>query len=119
MPYQKLYFALEALGLVETMNAKVFNAVHVQHQRFDSDAGISAFAAANGIDRAKLQGAMDSFSVSSKIRIANQVYTAYRLDGVPTLIVNGRYRTSPELARGDERALQVVDALILKAKAER
>ena len=57
--------------------------------------------------------------MSSKIRIANQVCAAYHLDGVPTLIVNGRYRTSPELARGEERALQVVDALILKAKADR
>jgi thiol:disulfide interchange protein DsbA len=119
VPYQKLYFALEALGLLETMNAKVFNAVHVQHQRFDNDAGISAFATANGIDRAKLLDAMNSFSVSSKIRIANQVYAAYRLDGVPVLAVNGRYRTSPELAKGDERALQVVDALILRAKAGR
>ena len=119
VPYQKLYFALEALGLAEAMNAKVFNAVQVQRQRLDNDAGIAAFAAANGIDRAKLQDAMNSFSVSSKIRIANQVYEAYHLDGVPALIVNGRYRTSPELARGDERALAVVDALILKAKAGR
>ena len=119
VPYQKLYFALEALGQLEALHRKAFNAVHVQGLRFENDAGIAAFAAANGLDRAKLVDTMNGFAVASKVRIANQVSAAYRIDGVPTLAVNGRFMTSPELAGGEERALQIVDALIVKSRSGR
>jgi thiol:disulfide interchange protein DsbA len=119
VPYQKLYFALEALGQVEALHRKAFDAVHVQRLRFDSDAGIAAFATGNGLDRAKLVDTMNGFTVASKVRVANQAAAAYRIDGVPTLAVNGRFETSPDLAGGEERALQVVDALIVKSRAGR
>jgi thiol:disulfide interchange protein DsbA len=115
-PYQRLYYALEALGFGEEMNAKVFRAVHGQGLHLEVDAGLSAFAATNGIDKAKLIDAMRGFSVGSKVRIAGQLWNAYHLDGVPTLAVDGRFVTSPEQAGGDDQALRVVDALIRKAR---
>jgi thiol:disulfide interchange protein DsbA len=115
VPYQKLYFALEALGQLEAVHRKVFYAVHVQGLRLENDAGIAAFAAASGLDGAKLVNAMRGFTVASKVQMANQLYTAYRMDGVPTLAINGRFLTSPELAGGEDRALNVTDALIRKA----
>jgi thiol:disulfide interchange protein DsbA len=116
-PYQKLYFALEALGLVDSMHHKAFQAVQVQRVRLDKDADITAFATANGVDGAKLLAAMKGFSVGTKSRMATQAVQAYRVDGVPTLAINGRYVTSPDKAGGEERALMVVDALIRKVKA--
>jgi thiol:disulfide interchange protein DsbA len=119
VPYQKLYYAFEAMGQLDALHRKAFDAVHVQHLRLDSDAGIAAFAAATGLDRAKLVDAMNGFTVASKIRLANQAATAYRIDGVPTFTVNGRTMTSPEMAGGDERVLRVLDALIAKSKPSR
>jgi len=117
-PYQRLYFALAALGYGEDMNGKVFRAVHGQGLRLEVDAGLSAFAAANGIDKAKLADAMRGFSVSSKVRMAGQLWDAYHLDSVPTLAVDGRFVTSPERAGGDDQALVVVDALVRKARSK-
>ena len=48
--FQPLYFALEALNLTDTMQIKVFNAVHQEHQRLDSPESIAAFATKNGLD---------------------------------------------------------------------
>ncbi len=119
VPYQKLYFALEALGQLEAAHRKVFHAVHVQGLRLENDAGIAAFAAASGLDGAKLVNAMSGFAVASKVQMANQLFAAYRLNGVPTLAINGRFLTSPEMTGGEDRTLQVADALILKAKTTR
>ncbi len=63
-PFQQLYFALELLAIGGDIHQKVFQAVHVQHLRLDSDAGVAAFADANGIDKAKLANAMTGFAVS-------------------------------------------------------
>jgi thiol:disulfide interchange protein DsbA len=118
-PYQKLFFALEVLGYGEAIQQKVYDAVHRQGLRLETDAGLTAFTSANGIDKGKLVDAIKSFTVASKSRAATQLATTYRIDGVPTLAINGRYVTSPEVAGGEQNALQVADALIKKARNER
>ncbi len=117
VPYQKLYFALETMGLVDSLQQKVFDAVHKQRLHLEVDAGLAAFAAANGVDKAKLVDHMNGFTVASKLRMAGQLWSAYDLDGVPALTVNGRYVTSPATANGEDQALRVVDELIQKSRS--
>lgn len=119
VPYQMLFFALEALSVNNDIHPKVFKAFHEQRLRLDSDAGIGNFAAAIGVDKVKLVDAMKSFSVSSKIRAASQQAGSYQIEGVPTFIVNGKYATSPEMAKGEARALKIVDALLQQVRAQR
>jgi len=115
-PAQRLYFALEALGLVDTLHRKVFTAMHVQQKRLDKDADIAAWAQANGADGAKILDAMKSFSVATKLRQARQLADAFKIDGVPTLGIGGRFMTSPGTAGSAERALVVTDALIAQLR---
>lgn len=111
-PMQRLYFAIEALGLVDSLHRKVFAAVHVGRQRLDKEADIAAWAESVGADGPKILDAMKSFSVATKVRQARQLAEAYKIDGVPTLGIQGRYMTSPSIAGTQERALAVADALI-------
>ena len=53
--------------------------------------------------------------VQAKVRQGKQLAEAYKIDGVPTLGIHGRFFTSPSVAGGPERALQVADALIQRA----
>lgn len=115
-PYQRIYFALEALGLVETMQRKVFAAIHVGRKRLDKEADILALMTANGVDAAKFSDAFKSFSVQAKVRQARQLSDAYKIDGVPTLGVHGRFFTSPSLTGGHERALAVANELIQRVR---
>jgi protein dithiol oxidoreductase (disulfide-forming) len=119
IPYQKLFYALEAMGVGNEVHAKVFKAIHEQHLPLGNDAATATFATAIGVDKAKLLDAMKGFSVSLKLGPANQSAKSYQIEGVPTLVVNGRYETSPEMAKGDVQALRVVDALIQKVKTQR
>lgn len=115
-PFQKLYYALEAMGQLDTMHRKVFNAIHLQKLRLDKDADLQTLAKENNLDFAKLKDTMASFSVATKSNQAKQLANAYKLDGVPTLAVQGRFITSVGQAGGHERALQVMDALIQRAR---
>lgn len=115
-PYQKIFLALEAMGLLDAMHRKVFTAMHVQKQRLDKEADIVALMTANGIDGAKFSETFKSFTVASKAKQARQTADAYRIDGVPTLGIHGRYFTSPSLAGGHEQALRVTDYLIQRTR---
>jgi len=116
-PYQKLFFALESLGLLDTLHRRVFAAIHVGHQRLEKDADIAKWATDNGQDGAKIIDAMKSFSTASKLRQSAQLAEQYHIDGVPTLGIHGRYMTSPGTAGSAERALQVTDQLVAQLRS--
>jgi len=111
-PYQRIFLALEAMGQLDAMHRKVFTAIHVQKQRLDKDADIVALMTANGIDGAKFSETFKSFTVASKAKQARQLAEAYRIDGVPTLGVHGRFFTSPSMTGDHEKALRVAEFLI-------
>jgi thiol:disulfide interchange protein DsbA len=117
--HQKVFCTLEAMGLVEQMHRKVFNAIHQQHRRLDKDADIQAFMQENGVDGAKFMDVFKSFAVQTKSRQYSQLTDAYKIDGVPALGVQGRYYTSVALAGSHERALQVVEFLAQKVRTGR
>ncbi len=110
--HQKIYYALEGLDLVETMNRKVFYAIHNDRMRLDKVEDIAAFMGKNGVDAAKFTGMFNSFSVQTKANQARKLAEAYRIDGVPAMGIHGRYFTSATLAGSADRALAVTDYLV-------
>jgi thiol:disulfide interchange protein DsbA len=110
--HAKLYFAIETLGLMATLHRKVFTAIHGEHKRLDKDADVAAFANALGADGAKLVETLKSFSVVGKARQAKQLAMAYKIEGVPTLGVQGRYYTSASQAGGGDAVFRATDHLI-------
>jgi len=105
--HQRIFYALEALGAVETMHRKVFYAIHNERLPLDKPADISAFMAKNGLDATKFMEAFASFTTQSKIKRA-----AALVDGVPAIGIHSRYYTSGTLAGGNGRSLAVADYLI-------
>jgi thiol:disulfide interchange protein DsbA len=135
MPYQgasdpeaHLFLTLEALGKNEEFQPKVFKAVHVDRQRLMTDQAVIDWATKQpGIDKAKFMDAWNSFGVMTKLRrLPAIVGNNYKVDSVPTIVVDGKYVTSPAqieavAGRGPEQQLfqqtmQVVDALVAKAQ---
>jgi protein dithiol oxidoreductase (disulfide-forming) len=116
VPQQRLFYTLEAMGKVDELHAKVFEAVHKNNQPTNRDDLILSFAEKNGLDRAKFQELYNSFSVQTKARRAKQLQDQYQVDGVPALGVAGRYYTDATMAGSMERSLQVVEFLIAEAR---
>ena len=115
-PQQRLYFALEALGLLDTIHAKVFHAVHVERLPLNTDALIQTWIEKQGVDGKKFAEAYKSFGVAGKIKRAVQLQNEYRVEGVPSLGIAGRYYTDGTMAGGMERALKVAESLIAQSR---
>lgn len=126
-PEAHLHLTLEAMGLSEQMSARVFHAMHVQRVRLNREEVIFDWIPKQGIDKAKFMSFWNSFGVKTKLRRVPQILNAYKVESVPTVIVDGRYMTSPAIvgaatsgANGPVTATsftQVLDALVNKAKA--
>ena len=118
-PQQRLYFALEAMGLVEKLHAKVFYAIHVERQRIDSPAAIIEWVGKQGVDKAKFTDQFNSFSTAGKLKRALQLQDAYKVEGVPALGVAGRFYTDATYAKSMDSALRVVDYLVTEVRKGR
>jgi len=112
LPHTKIFYTLEALGKLDAMHAKVFNALHVERKRMLDTNEIADFMASNGIDRKAWLDAYNSFSVTTSSQRANKIADTYKIDGVPTLVVQGKYVTSPSIAGDKTAAIQTMDYLV-------
>lgn len=119
VPQQKLFFALDAMGLVEKLHARVFAAIHGEKQNLTNAEAITAWVVKQGVDKAKFLEQFNSFAASTKATRARQLQNSYRVEGVPALGIAGRYYTDGSLAKSMDRALQVADFLISEARSGR
>jgi thiol:disulfide interchange protein DsbA len=129
LPQQKLFYTLEALGLLEQYHARAFHAMHVERLRLATDQAVFDWAAGAGIERARFAEAYNSFGVQAKVRRAERMMADYRIDSWPTVAIDGRFLTSPTQAgeggpaqtepQLQQSALGVMDFLVAQAKAEK
>ncbi|RJG02509.1 thiol:disulfide interchange protein DsbA/DsbL [Noviherbaspirillum sedimenti] len=122
VPQQRLYYSLEAMGKADELQAKIFRAIHVERRQLDTEAQIVEFIAKEGVDKQKFLDLYNSFGVDAKVKRAVQLQSAYQIQGVPTLAVDGRYLTAPSIvSEGNGRmpepalhaaTLKVMDKLV-------
>jgi thiol:disulfide interchange protein DsbA len=117
MPHSQLFYALEALGK-SNLNSKVMFAMHRENKRLLNENDIADWVASQGVDRNAFLAAYRSFAVVSKARAARQMGEAYRIDGVPTVAIQGKYITSPSIAGTRAKAIAVMDHLVDKVRKE-
>lgn len=117
VPQQRLFYALEAMGLLDKLHSKVFAAIHTEKQTLATAEQIADWVVKQGVDKAKFLAQYNSFSVSTKATRGTQLQNAYQVQGVPALGVAGRYYTDGGLAKSMERALQVVEFLAAQVRS--
>ena len=118
-PQQRLALTLEAMGLVDKLHAKVFAAIHAEKVNLATGDAIAEWVSRQGVDKAKFLEQYNSFSIQSKATRATQLQNAYRVEGVPSLGVAGRFYTDGSMAGNMERALKVTEALIAEARTKK
>jgi protein dithiol oxidoreductase (disulfide-forming) len=67
-----------------------------------------------GVPVDKFLAAAKSFSVDLKVRSADDLIAAYRVDRTPTIIVNGKYRLHVESAGDPDKLIELVKFLVAK-----
>jgi thiol:disulfide interchange protein DsbA len=126
---QRLFYTLDAMGLLEQYHARVFEAMHVKRLRLASDEQVFDWVGQAGIDRAKFTDTYRSFGIQARLRRAGAMMDGYGVEYWPMVVVDGRFVTSPSQAgkslpgsneaEQQQGALQVMDYLVAKAKAEK
>ena len=114
----KLHLTLEATGDLARLHGQIFDAVQSDKLPLHTETGAQEWAVKKGVDARKFADAYRSFNVNVQFKRVEEIARNYKVDGVPTLAVDGKYRTSGSIAGSHEAALKVADQLIIMARAE-
>jgi len=118
-PFARLYYALEAIGLLERLHWPVFDNHHFDGRRLNSETNLLEWLGRNDVDVLLVKQAMDSPEVAAKVATARALLDTYDVEGVPTFVIDGRYFTTARLAGGVPEVVEVVDFLVERAREER
>ena len=120
--HARLFYTLEALGRNDLVG-KAFQYIHALETRTGSESILvgsspgntlrmqEAFAAKNGVSAAAFASAYGSFDVNTHLQQAEEIQQTYEVDSTPTIIVDGRYKTNPEMAGGEQQLIELIDFL--------
>ena len=118
-PYARAFYAAEALGVLEQSHEAMFNALHLQRSlpvnANLTAADIAPFYAQYGVDAKRFADAYNSFGVDAKINRARQFATRTRIEGTPSVVVNGKYTVSVDQG-GFGKMLNTVDWLVAQER---
>ncbi|RLJ68045.1 thiol:disulfide interchange protein DsbA/DsbL [Sulfurisoma sediminicola] len=115
-PTAKIYYALEALGEVDRVHKEVFDAMHFERIDLNNEKTLEGWVAKKGLDPKKFMDTYHSFAVQSKIARAKQLTEAHGIQGVPAMVVDGKYRSSGSFNGTYEELLKVVDGLVVMSR---
>jgi thiol:disulfide interchange protein DsbA len=118
-PLAKTYYALEAMGIESRLRDKIFEAIHLDQINLSDEKVQLDWMAKQGVDRQKFAEAYNAFAMQSKVARSKQAGRDYDIHGTPTLVVDGKYITSPAMTGGNEAVIPVLNELIEKARADR
>lgn len=118
-PHARAYYVFETLGVLDKVHTDFFKAYHEKGQKLLDENSIAKFAAAHGVDEQRFRDTYKSFAVDNLVRQSLRQVPAYGVDSVPSIVVDGKYRTNGTFAGGNERLMDVVNFLVKKAALER
>jgi protein dithiol oxidoreductase (disulfide-forming) len=116
----RLYYTLESLGKLDQLHGEVFKEIHVignplvasdPNNAAESERIQTAFVTKHGISESDFKKTYHSLPVDLSLQRADQLVQRYRIDGVPTFVVNGKYVADVHSADGPERLLTLVGDL--------
>lgn len=119
LPLTRLYYTLDVMNLEEKLHSAVFNAIHEQKIDLSNERVMADWIAKQGINRQKFLDTYRSFTVQNKTKRATQLTSEYGIQGVPSIVVDGKYLTSGSMTGSFDDMFLTVDYLVAKARKER
>jgi thiol:disulfide interchange protein DsbA len=116
----RLYYTLDSMGKLDQLHGEVFKEIHANgnpmiasdpNNSAESERIQTAFVTKHGISESDFKKAYHSFAVETALQKADELVQRYRIAGVPTFVVNGKFVADVRSADGQERLLSLVSDL--------
>ena len=116
--HAQVYYALQGMGELDRLHEKLFETINAGGRKLATRDEVDAFLQENGVDMAMFGDSMNSFAVAAKVNRARALMRRYGVRSVPTLVVDGRYRSGTGF-RSYQDMVEVADYVVDKVLVQR
>lgn len=109
--HARVFYTAELLGKLDQLHTLIFREVHVSGNQLNTVEKISEFFQKHGVSKDEFTKAFSSFAVESKLQRADFLNRRYRIQSVPTVVVNGKYSTDVGMAGGEAQLFGLIEEL--------
>lgn len=110
----RVFYTAQELGILEKFHEAYFNAIQRDGKRIFDVETLANYCEQFGVKHDDYVAMFKSFKVGQLVQKARVMTKEYGVDGVPAVIVNGRYRTDEPMAEGKPQLWQLVNELVDK-----
>jgi protein dithiol oxidoreductase (disulfide-forming) len=110
--HAQAFYTAEVLEIMDKFHKPFFDAIQKHNQRMASKEEIGKFFERLDVDKKTFDDAFESFAVQAKVRRAADLSREYGIDGVPAIIINGKYLVDGPMAKSYERMTKIMNTLI-------
>jgi thiol:disulfide interchange protein DsbA len=111
-----MFYTARALGIDQQLVPAAFNTIQNEGRNLTGTTELEYYFNGFGVDKEKYKSVSSSFGVNNAVKQADKRMKDWEITGVPTLIVNGKYKVSASRSIGTNQLLEVVDFLIEKER---
>lgn len=115
--HARMFFTAELLGKLDAVHSLIFREIHVNGNPLNTLDKITAFFKQHGVSNEEFTKAFSSFAVENKLQRADFLNRRYRIESVPTFVVNGKYKTDVSDAGGETQLFTLIDELTVHEHA--
>jgi protein dithiol oxidoreductase (disulfide-forming) len=124
--FQLAYVTAQTLGIAERNHEAMYDAVWTTGELATTDGSTLKsrmptiedaarfYQKQAGVPAAKFLETAKSFGVDTQVRHDEDLMKAYAIDSTPTVVVDGKYRVTPQLAGGAQQMVDLVVFLVHK-----
>jgi thiol:disulfide interchange protein DsbA len=112
IPHAKLYYALKQMNKVDEVHNLIFEEIHLEDNRLNTEQRMIDFLGRHGIDTKEFSEKYNSFGTEARIKKASNLAKKYQIDSVPTIIINGKFLTSGSYVSSYDELYSVVNLLV-------
>ncbi len=116
--HARAFYTAKVLGVLDKVHNAIFEATHELKRPLSTETQMAEFFAEQGVKKTEFSKVFRSFAVESKVRRAMDMSRRYGIKGVPSVIINGKYRTGGHMAGGNANVFKIVDYLAEKEAAK-
>ena len=97
VPHARAYYTAVQLGVLDKIHEQLFDAIHKYRRNIFDEDSLKAFFVQQGVNGDEFSKVFDSRAIDEKMRQAYEEEVKAKITGVPSIIINGKYVTSPAM----------------------
>lgn len=118
--YARAYYVVQSLSLKKSVHDALFKAIVIDKLPMNNTQAMVAFFTKNGVDPVVAESAFaHTPSIEIKLKADQGIMLYYQINAVPTIVVNGMYKTNLQMAKTEARLFEILDYLVAKSKPKK